>query len=77
MLDKNKLKSLIGETLGVKVEDIKEDSKFIEDLGADSLDITELVLNIEDYFKIKIPDNEVGKFKTVKDLITYLDGGKA
>jgi len=74
MLDKNKLKSIIGETLGVKEENIKEDSKFIDDLGADSLDVTELVLSIEDQFNIKIPDEEVGKFKTVKDLIVYLEG---
>ena len=74
MLDKNKLKNIIGETLGVKAEDVKDNSKFIEDLGADSLDVTELVLNIEDQFKIKIPDDEVGKFKIVKDLIIYLDG---
>ena len=74
MIDKIKLKSLIGEVLGVKEENIKEDSKFIEDLGADSLDVTELMLSIEDQYKIKIPDDEVGKFKTVKDLMVYLDG---
>jgi len=75
MLDKEKLKSLIAETLGVKIENIREDSRFVEDLGADSLDITELILGVEEQFSIKIPDEEVGKFKTVKDLILYLDRG--
>ena len=73
MFDKNKLNQLISETLGIKIENIKEDSRFIEDLGADSLDVTELMLNIEDQFQIKISDDEVGKFKTVKDLMVYLD----
>lgn len=75
MLDKNKLINLIAETLGVKSENIKEDSRFIEDLGADSLDVTELMLSIEDQFNVKISDDEVGKFKTVKDLMVYLDRG--
>jgi len=73
MFDKNKLNQLISETLGIKIENIKEDSRFVEDLGADSLDVTELMLNIEDQFQIKISDDEVGKFKTVKDLMVYLD----
>ena len=73
MVDKhNELRNIISTTLGIKKEDIKDDSKFIDDLGADSLDIAELVLNIEDHFNIKVNDEEVGKFKTVKDVMDYL-----
>jgi len=74
MVNQDKLIGLIAETLGVKEENIKEDSRFVEDLGADSLDVTELLLGIEDQFSIKIPDDEAGKFKTVKDLMVYLGG---
>jgi len=73
MVDKhNELRNIISTTLGIKKEDIKDDSKFIDDLDADSLDIAELVLNIEDHFNIKVNDEEVGKFKTVKDVMDYL-----
>ncbi|MDE1920515.1 MAG: acyl carrier protein [Candidatus Omnitrophica bacterium] len=65
----------ISKILGVKKEEIKGDSRLIEDLGADSLDIAELILNIEDQFNIKISEDEVGKFKTVKDVIDYFDHG--
>ncbi|MDE2008771.1 MAG: acyl carrier protein [Candidatus Omnitrophica bacterium] len=66
------VKTIIADTLGVKREDLKDCSKF-EDLGADSLDIVELVLNIEDKFNIKIGEEEIGRLKTVKDVINYLN----
>lgn len=74
MIDKDKLKEIISQALDVKIEDIKEDSNFIEDLGADSLCIAELIYNMEDHFKVKIPTEKAAKLKTVKDLMNYLGG---
>jgi acyl carrier protein len=74
MLNKrNEIMEIISEVCGVKVEEIKDDSKFIEDLGADSLDISELVINIEDKLNIKFDDEVVSKIKTVADLLVYLE----
>lgn len=70
---RDELEEIIITTLGVKKEQVKEDAKFIEDLGADSLDVTELILNVEDKFNIKIKEDDVGKFKKVKDLIDYIE----
>ncbi len=72
---KSELIEIITVTLGVNKEDVKDDSLFVEDLGADSLDLTELILNIEDRFNIKIDDTQVGKFKKVIDVLDYLNRG--
>jgi acyl carrier protein len=60
------------EELSVKAEEVTESSSFQEDLGADSLDVVELVMALEDEFGIEIPDDEVGSIKTVGDAVSYI-----
>lgn len=67
-----KVKSIIGEQLGVGENEIHPESSFIEDLGADSLDIVELVMAIEEVFDIEIPDDDAENIKTVKDAVDYI-----
>ena len=67
-----KIITLIAEKLSKKVEDVKMDSKLVEDLGADSLDVVELVMAFEDEFGIALPDEDVAKLKTIKDIVTYI-----
>ena len=67
-----KIKSLISASLGVSENEITPDSSFIDDLGADSLDIVELVMLIEKDFDIEIPDEDAEKIATVQDAIDYI-----
>jgi acyl carrier protein len=67
-----KIKSLISASLGVSENEINPDSSFIDDLGADSLDIVELVMLIEKDFDIEIPDEDAEKIATVQDAIDYI-----
>lgn len=60
------------EKLGVKPEEVTPESSFTEDLGADSLDVVELVMGFEDEFSINIPDEEVGSIKTVQMAVDYI-----
>ena len=60
------------EQLSVKEEEVVEAASFTEDLGADSLDVVELVMAFEDEFQIDIPDEEVGEIKTVGDAVNYI-----
>lgn len=67
-----KVKEIIVEQLGVDPEKVKPEASFIDDLGADSLDIVELVMAMEEEFDIEIPDEEAEKLKTVNDVASYL-----
>ena len=67
-----KVKNIIADQLGVGEEEIKPTSSFIEDLGADSLDIVELVMAMEEEFEVEIPDEEAENIKTVQDAINYV-----
>jgi acyl carrier protein len=68
----NRVKSIIADQLGIAEEQIKPESKFIEDLGADSLDIVELIMAMEEEFQTEIPDEEAEKIRTVGDAIGYV-----
>ena len=73
-----KVKEVIVEQLGVDPERVKPEASFIDDLGADSLDIVELVMAMEEEFGIEIPDEDAEKLKTVGDVSAYLQAkGKA
>ncbi|HJX15166.1 MAG TPA: acyl carrier protein [Candidatus Deferrimicrobiaceae bacterium] len=67
-----KVKEIVAEQLGRDVNEVTNEASFIDDLGADSLDIVELVMAMEDEFGIEIPDEEAEKIKTVKDVIEYI-----
>lgn len=67
-----KVKDIIVEQLGVDPEKVKAEASFIDDLGADSLDIVELVMAMEEEFDLEIPDEDAEKLKTVNDVQTYL-----
>jgi len=72
----DKIKKIIEEQLGVEGEKIKEEASFIDDLGADSLDIVELVMAMEEEYDIEIPDEDAEKLKTVGDVVNYLKDKK-
>jgi acyl carrier protein len=67
-----KVKNIIADQLGVGEDEIKATSSFIEDLGADSLDIVELVMAMEEEFEVEIPDEEAENIKTVQDAVNYV-----
>jgi len=68
----NKVKEIVSQQLDVDIAEVKEEAQFIEDLGADSLAIVELVLAFEEQFEIDIPDEDTEKIATVGDAITYI-----
>jgi acyl carrier protein len=67
-----KLKQIIVEQLGVDEAEVTASASFVDDLGADSLDIVELVMAFEEAFDIEIPDEDAEKIKTVKDAVDYI-----
>lgn len=67
-----KVKSIIIEQLGVEEEEVKLEAAFIDDLGADSLDIVELVMALEEEFELEIPDEDAEKIRTVSDAVNYI-----
>ena len=71
-----KVKGIIVEQLGVEEETVKCASPFVEDLSADSLDIVELVMAIEDEFELEIPDEAAENIVTVQDVIDYIKENK-
>ena len=72
-----RVKKVTVEELGVKPEEVVDTASFTEDLGADSLDVVELVMAFEDEFGIDIPDEEVNEIKTVGDAVTYISKKQA
>ena len=71
-----RVKNIIVTQLGVKEEDVNNESKFIDDLGADSLDTVELVMALEEEFETEIPDEEAEKLTTVGDVIQYIEAAQ-
>lgn len=69
----DKVKKLIASQLGIAEDKITEDSRLIEDLGADSLDTVEMLMTLEDEFGIAIPDDEAMKLSTVKSIVDLID----
>ena len=67
-----RVKKIAVEQLGVKEEDVSNDSKFIDDLGADSLDTVELVMSLEEEFETEIPDEEAEKITTIQQAVDYI-----
>ncbi len=67
-----RVKAIVVEQLSVSAADVTLEASFIDDLGADSLDIVELVMALEEEYDIEIPDNAAEKIKTVGDAITYI-----
>ena len=71
-----KVQEKISEQLGVDAEEVTLESSFIDDLGADSLDIVELLMALEEEFDIEIPDEEAEKLSTVGDVVDYIKNNK-
>jgi acyl carrier protein len=69
----DKVKSIIVEQLGVDEEEVTADASFVEDLGADSLDVVELVMAFEEEFGLEIPDEEAEKITRVKEAVEYIE----
>ena len=69
----DKVKGIISENLGKDVSEIQENSHFVNDLGADSLDQVELVMAFEEHFKCEIPDSAAEKILTVKNAVDYIE----
>ncbi|CAK14477.1 acyl carrier protein [Pseudomonas japonica] len=68
-----RVKKIVAEQLGVKEEEVKNESSFVDDLGADSLDTVELVMALEEEFETEIPDEEAEKITTVQAAIDYVN----
>ena len=69
----NKVKKIVADHLGIDESKVTEESSFIDDLGADSLDTVELVMAFEEEFECEIPDDAAEKIQTVKDAIDFID----
>jgi acyl carrier protein len=67
-----RVKKIVAEQLGVNESEIKNESRFVDDLGADSLDTVELVMALEEEFETEIPDEEAEKITTVQEAINYV-----
>jgi acyl carrier protein len=68
-----KVQKIIVDQLGVSAEEVKSDASFVEDLGADSLDLTELIMAMEEEFGIEIDDDDAQKIIKVKDAVEYIE----
>ncbi len=72
-----RIKKIVAEQLGVKEDEIKNESSFVNDLGADSLDTVELVMALEEEFECEIPDEQAEKINTVQEAIDYVSTNAA
>ncbi|MGA2738319.1 MAG: acyl carrier protein [Bryobacteraceae bacterium] len=72
-----RVKQIIVEQLGVDEAQVEDNASFVDDLGADSLDIVELVMAFEEAFELEIPDEDAEKIATVKDAVTYIENKSA
>ena len=70
-----RVRKIIAEQLGVRVNEVQPYSRFIEDLGADSLDIVELIMAVEEEFNIEITDNSAEQMRTVSDAVRFISRG--
>ena len=68
-----KVKAILSEQFGVEEDSITMESSITDDLGADSLDVVDLLMSIEDEFEVEVPDSEVENIKTVGDLVKYIE----
>ncbi len=68
----DKVKQIIADQLGIDEDEVVPDASFIDDLGADSLDIVELIMAFEEEFDLEIPDEDAEKIKTVQNVIDYI-----
>lgn len=69
----DQVKKIVVEQLGVEADEVQMTSTFVDDLGADSLDIVELIMAFEEAFNIEIPDEKAEKIKTVEDVVRYIE----
>lgn len=72
----DKVRKIIADQLSVKEEDIKDDTNIAEELGADSLDLVEILMSLEDEFGISIPDEAIPQIKSVKDIVNFIESHK-
>jgi len=73
----NRVREIISEQLGVAANEVTPEASFIEDLGADSLDIVELVMALEEEYGMEISDEDAEKIRTVKDVVDYIQAHKS
>ena len=69
----DRVKKIVSEQLGVALDEVQNDSSFVDDLGADSLDTVELVMALEEEFDLEIADEDAEKISTVNDAIEYIN----
>ena len=72
----DEVKEVIVEQLNVSPDEVKPEAKFVEDLGADSLDVVEMIMALEEKFEIEIPDSDAEKIQTVQDVVDYIEKAK-
>ena len=72
-----RVKTIIVEQLGVSLEEVTPQASFIEDLGADSLDIVELIMELEEEFNLVIPDEQAEKIQTFGDVVSYIQANQS
>ena len=73
MITAEKIKELIAKQLDKPVLEITDDKEVVKDLGADSLDVVEMLMNLEEEFNISVPESEANKIKTVGDIVTLIN----